>query len=174
MSSPRKPVYISFAGPPGCGKSPTAFFLSWNLNLPILSNDAIRTEVKENTLSSEKDSEKYKSLRDSRSKAILLSQKSFIYDAGVDRTWSRYKPELERHGYSYFLISFNLSEDFLARLAEAKGYTASKSIVDQWYADHQKFIDRYSADVGLVIDDKNYLSRVELSLSAVQDFIKTQ
>lgn len=43
----KSPYCITFAGPVGSGKTPIAYYLSWNLALPILNNDSMRTETQE-------------------------------------------------------------------------------------------------------------------------------
>ncbi len=41
-----KKICICFAGVPGCDKSPLAVRLSWELGLPVFSNDMIRREIR--------------------------------------------------------------------------------------------------------------------------------
>jgi broad-specificity NMP kinase len=166
-----KPFCILFAGPPGCSKTPVAYYLSWNLNLPIFNNDAIRTEVHEDTLSLKSDNDLQLKIRNERLEKLMRSKINFICDASIDRAWPKFKPKLQRAGYSTFIISFNLSSDFLIRLAKAKEYTASKTKTNKWFTCHNDFLNQYSKEIDFVINNDNFTSRLEESLKAVKRFI---
>jgi len=104
-----KPKCILFAGAPGSSKTPVAIYLSWNLGLPVFNNDAIRREVAEDTLRRicSQDPEFVKRQKE-RIDKFFKKRKSFIYDRNVDCTWEETKEKLNKYGYEYFLISFNL------------------------------------------------------------------
>lgn len=163
-----KPFCIAMAGPAGCSKTPVAFYLSQQLGLPIFSNDAIRTEVQEDTLQSDFDIPEYSNRRNDRLRDLLQPKRSFIYDASVDRRWSELEEELIKQGFRWFIISFDLSFEFWQKICKAKGYQATREQTDKWYADHQNFIEHYRDDIDLVINDSNFTKRTEIALSAVR------
>ena len=167
-----KPLLITFAGHPGSGKTPVAYYLSQNLNLPIFNNDAIRTEVHEDTLSPDFDNRLYESKRQSRLSNLLDTRRTFIYDASVDRRWKDLRKELHRLGYRFFIIGFNLSLEFRTKVWAAKGSSASPEQLARWQEDQRNFFSEYGAEVGLVITDSNFARRFELALSAVTPLIK--
>lgn len=167
-----QPLLITFAGHPGSGKTPIAYYLSQNLNLPIFNNDAIRTEVHEDALSSNLDVKLYESKRESRLKKMLDGDRSFIYDASVDRRWDELRKELNHLGYRFFIIGFNLSPEFRTKVWVAKGSSASPDQLAKWQEDQRSFFERYGSDVGLTITDSNFAQRLELALSAVTPLIK--
>ncbi len=169
--SRRSPFCILFAGPAGCSKTPVAYYLSWNLNLPIFNNDAIRTEVREDTLCSELNGKLYLQRKNKRLEKILSLQVDFIYDASIDRDWLEIKEKLKRHNYYWFIISYNLSKKFIKEMAKAKKYQASKELTDKWYNDHQKFLLNHGEEVDFVISDRNFPSRLKDSLQAVKLFL---
>ena len=161
------------AGPAGCSKSPVAHYLSWNLGLPIFNHDVIRTEVIEDTLIPGWNSDEYYKRRDERGDQILNSKKNFIYDVSIDRRWLDIKPKLKERGYSWFIISFNLSPELLAKTDKAKGYTASQETVNRWYEEHQRFWEQYQDEVDFVIDDKNFHNRLGLTLKNVKKVLNS-
>ncbi|MCL2280482.1 AAA family ATPase [Candidatus Saccharibacteria bacterium] len=170
---------ILFAGCPGSGKTPIAYYLSQNLNLPILNNDAIRTEVSEDHgwYLDGKDDAKYYTTRDERAYELLKSGKDFIYDASIDRTWSDKKAILIQSGYEWFIISINLSKDKLKQLYINKKYDKGSEgdwteRLDGWCQDHQKFLEKFSGEIGLCIDDDNFIYRLSMSLEATRRFMK--
>jgi hypothetical protein len=161
---------ITFAGPAGCSKTPVAHYLSCALGWPIFNADAIRSEVREDTLSAKLDEELFRKRRDVRLRALMASGRDFVLDASVDRTWPDLEPELEKAGYEHFIISYELSDKFLTQLYEAKGYQALSDIV-RWQNDHRDFLDKYEDEVGVSIDDANFESRLEVASEAVQKWV---
>jgi predicted kinase len=151
-----------FAGPAGCSKTPTATYLSCQLNLPIFNNDAIRTEVIEDFKVF--DQEEYVKRRDDRLKKIVESGISFICDASIDREYKQIKELLDQYGYQKKIISFDLSREFLKELFQAKNYTEINSI-ETWLNDHNQFLADYNQEVDLHITDENFAERLNLSLS---------
>ena len=71
----KRPICISFAAPVGTSKTPIATYLSWNTGLPIFSNDAIRSEVHQDTSSGNLDQEIYLERRDERLTKVISSKK---------------------------------------------------------------------------------------------------
>ncbi len=160
-----KPICIAFATAAGVGKTPVAHYLSINLNLPIFSNDSIRTEVREDK--SELDEDVYNQRRDERLKHLLKTGHSFIYEASVDRKWPSLKKELEENGYRFFIISFDLSTKFIEHLYDTKGY-GNREFLPGWINDHRNFLEDYRADVGLMIDNSTYPERLKKSLAGAK------
>lgn len=156
---------ITFAGVPGCSKSPIAHHLGWNLGLPIFNNDTLRTEVKEDLRKFNQT--EYEKRRDERVQALLESGISFIYDASVDRLWETHRKKLEEAGYEVFIISLDLSRQLVDRLYESKGYTEVAPL-DGYVMDHEVFLENYGDLVGLHIDDGSFTTRLEKSLDAAR------
>lgn len=164
---PKEKFIITFAGPMGCSKTPVAYYLSWKLNLPILNNDAIRTEVIED-LGRFSEAE-YLKRRDERIKENIEKERTFIYDASVDRAWKDWADNLE--GYDVFIISFDFSKNFLLKLYTSKGYDEAIEEIDRFMADHEKFINQFGDKVDLRITDENFKNRLKLSLDAVEEWM---
>lgn len=161
-------VCITFAGAIGSSKTPIAYYLSWNLGLPILSNDSIRTEVTEDQDGFSQ--EEYLRRRDERSTALIESGRSFIYDASVDRYWGDRKQLLIDAGYKSFIISLDLSKDKLQKMHKSKGYTLDD--IDKYIDDHERFLQSYPNDVNLHISDSDFDDRLSMSLEAVNGWLQ--
>lgn len=156
---------ILFAGAVGSSKTPIAMYLSGMLDLSIFNNDAIRTEVIEDL--GRFDSEEHLKRRNERLQGVLGRGFSFIVDASIDREWGTLQEWLPKYGYSFFIISLDLSKEKLIQLYEAKGYTESLQTIDRFIADHEAFLKQYGNVVGLRITDENFSRRLELSYQAV-------
>lgn len=161
------------AGQPGSSKSPLAYYLSWKNGLPIFSNDAIRKEVMEDSLQPGWDNDEYQERRKERLNEVLGSNKSFIYDAGIERRWEELKPELEKAGYAWFVISFNLSQERLQKMRAVVGFNESQETVERWAREYKNFSNQYKDDIGLVIDDNNFAKRMELAHQKAQEFLRS-
>ena len=83
-----------------------------------------------------------------------------------------FKEQLSKYTYKYFIISLDLSKELLIKLYQAKGYDESLKRLDTLLQDHEKFLERFSDDVGFSISDDQFLNRLELSLKNVDDWIK--
>lgn len=162
---------ITFAGAIGCGTTPIANYLSYNLNLAVFNNDAIRVEVMEDLL--EFNQEEFIKRRDSRANELLSFNKPVIYDAALDRTWIDFKPKLDKFNYKCFVISLDLSKEFLVNLYKAKNYTEFNAL-DRTFNEHQLFLEKHSNIVNLSITDNQFKDRLSLSLNAAKEFIKAQ
>ena len=79
---------------------------------------------------------------------------------------------MSKYTYKYFIISLDLSKELLIKLYQAKGYDESLKRLDTLLQDHEKFLERFSDDVGFSISDDQFLNRLELSLENVDDWIK--
>lgn len=158
---------ITFAGPVGTSKTPIAYYLSWNLGLPVLSNDIIRVEVEEDLGAF--DQGEYERRRDERLKTLIASGKSFIYDASVDRQWPKLKDWLG--DYQAFIISLDLSQTKIEQLYKAKGYTETQ-LIPQLYQQHQDFLKEHDAEVSLSIKDDDFPQRLQISLQSVKSAIE--
>jgi predicted kinase len=108
------PICITFAGPVGSSKTPIATYLSWNLNLPVFNNDAIRSEVAEDL--GKFDVEVYKQRQKERAEQLIQSGINCILDASIDREWPNVKPKLLEKGYKCFIISLDLSRELMEKL----------------------------------------------------------
>lgn len=159
---------VAFAGPVGSSKTPVAFYLSHTLNLPVFSTDAIRSEVSEDLL--HYDTKEFEKRRDQRLKEVINKGNSFILDASIDREWPKYKKWIEEGNYDFFIISMDLSKEFVVRLFEAKLYQAFIHI-DKWMNDHELFLDNYAKDINLSITDSNFKDRLKLSSEKLNDWI---
>jgi hypothetical protein len=162
-----KPICILFAGMVGTSKTPIATYISWKCGLPIFNNDAIRSEVHEDTLSQDFDEKLYLNRRDERLKELLSSKKNFVLDASIDRSWKKLKEMLVESDYHWLIISLDLSHDFVLKLYESKSYDETAKNVDQLYAEHQGFIDEFSKDIFLRINDNNFSQRLDICFKAV-------
>lgn len=167
-----KPKCILFAGPGGCSKTPVAYYLSWNLNLPIFNNDTIRTEVIEDKFVHVPQDPEYIKRRDERLEVLLGKRSSFIYDASIDREWKLITEALEENGYEYFIISYDLSKEMLIKRGVAKGYGSYAELTETWHSDHEAFLKNSGLKVGLTINDSNFEKRLQLSLDAIQMFLE--
>ena len=162
-------ILVTFAGAVGSSKTPIAFHLSYKFNLPIFNTDAIRSEVTEDLLIFNK--EEYKSRRDKRLKALIDKGESFILDASIDREWASRRESILKKGYQIFIVSIDISRDFLINLYKAKGYEESLKRVDDLYNDHKKFLRNFSKDISLHIKDKDFKKRLNLSENKLKEFL---
>ena len=160
---------IVFAGSVGSSKTPIAFYLSYTFNLPMFNTDAIRSEVREDLLGY--NVKEYKKRRDKRLKGIIDKGNSFILDASIDREWVNYKKLVDESNYKIFIISIDLSKDFLIKLFKAKNYEAIDKL-DGWIKDHQDFLVQYGTIVNLHITDKNFKDRLQISSDAFKKWLK--
>ena len=135
--------------------------------MPVFNTDAIRSEVKED--SGRFDIPEFDRRRAERFAEMLGRLRPFIYDASVDRLWPEMSQQLQVAGYDVFVVSLDLSPDFLRRLYEAKGYDLA--VVDKYHADHQAFLETYSEVVSLHINDADFPHRLELAAVAIEHWL---
>lgn len=166
-----QPICICFAGAVGSSKTPIANYLSYKLNLPVFNTDAIRSEVTEDL--SFFDEQAFKERRDSRISEIIDKKISIIFDASQDREWSNFKKILSENGYSYFIISLDLSKEKLTKFYNNKGYSESLLRLDKLIAEHNKFIEENNKEISLVINDDNFLNRLDVCYLAVSKYLES-
>jgi len=160
---------ILFAGAVGCSKTPTAFYLSQQLNLPIFSNDVIRTEVMEDL--GFLDEVEYVKRRNERFLDLVLRGISFVNDPSIDRQYQDTFEILEKYGYEFFVVSFDLSKEFLRELYKIKKYEESLANLDQLFLDHENFLKINQDLVGVRINDESFPNRLELVLEGVENLL---
>jgi predicted kinase len=160
---------ITFAGAAGSSKTPIASYLSSTLNLPVFSNDAIRTEVTEDLLGFDKKT--YDERQQSRCKSMLATGNSFIYDASVDRKWSTLDDWLKQEDYRCFIISLDLTYSLLAKLYAAKNYVNTPDLLEKYIEQHQAFLAEYNQVVGLHITDANFADRLSIAHEHVSNWL---
>jgi hypothetical protein len=165
-----KQFCVTFAGVVGSSKTPIAYYLSQRFNLPILNNDAIRTEVIEDYL--ELNQDEFEKRRNIRGNQLLQSGDSFIFDTSIDRGWKELKDYLNRYDYKYFIISLDLTKDLLTKLYQAKGYTDSLLRLDQLILDHDKFVEEYANEVQVHITDQDFKDRLEISAQELSKWLE--
>ncbi len=164
----KKKFVITFSGVPGSSKTPIAYYLSWNLGLPIFNNDTLRTESIEDTGSF--NPENYTKLRDARLDQLLALNTSFIYDASIDRQWASGKVWLDEHNYEHFVINMELDRDFVETLYKAKGYTQTDKL-EGWFEDHAKFLRNYPDVPNIHITSEAFPERLNISLKNTKEWI---
>ena len=164
-------ICITFAGAIGSSKTPIANYLSTKLSLPIYNNDAIRSEVIEDLGAFDPD--EYIKRRNLRLSEIAENGVSFIYDASVDREWGKFKKQLQSNGYKYFIISIDLSQDFLKKLYRTKGYLKTLKRIDELVNDHNIFLEKYSNDITVHITKDDFKQRLKKSYKKILEWIET-
>lgn len=138
-------------------------------------------EVREDMLSDDNDDpavrKEFLDRSVSRYQALLQKGVCFIDDSSADRSWKQQPGDqyfqLKDHGYDYFIISMDLSADFIRKLHGAN-HSLSRDYLNKYYDGHQKFLEAYVADVALSITDDNFLRRMELCENAVSEFLKNR
>lgn len=166
-----KKYCISFAGPIGSSKTPIAYYLSQKFNLIMINNDTIRIEVTEER--GYLDEEEYQKRRNNRVEEMLETGQSFIFDASIDRSWDVFEQYLKSFGYSWFVISIDISKELLTRLYHAKNYSFTPEEIDQNYEEHQQFLKEHPEHINLHLTDDDFLNRLELSAKAFEDWTIT-
>lgn len=161
---------ILFAGAVGSSKTPIAHYVSIGLGLPILNNDVIRTEVLEDV--GEFDKKEYDSRVDARVKQALAEERSFIYDASIDRSWESLRELFAKNNYSWCVISLDLSKDFLADLYRTKGYLESLERIDGLVGDHHKFVEMFGFDIAGSINETDFPNRLEKGLEIAKGWLQ--
>lgn len=176
-----KPFIVTFAGPPGTSKTPIAFYLSHTFRLPIIQMDAIRMEVREDLLidNSDDPSVRAEFLKRAYDRYQPLLQKGvcFIDDSSADRSWKQNPDDqyyqLAEHGYDYFIISMDLSQDFIVKL-HAANKSRSKDNSEKYYNDHQTFVQQYTADIGVHITDESFPARMDICEQTFGQFLNSR
>lgn len=161
---------VSFAGVPGTSKTLIANYLSWNFNLPIFSNDEIRKEITQNN--GKFDQELYEKTRDLRLGELLSFDRSFIYDASVDRRWSDAIEWHKEHGFEHFVINLDLSRSFVEDLLRLNN-DKIRHQYDRWYAEHENFMKEFRYVPKVTITDKDFINRLEIVKKSLSEWLNT-
>lgn len=159
-----KKFCIAFAGVPGCGKSTLAHRLSWELGLPVFSNDMIRHEICIEQ-SGKLDIEAYNLRHGQYIDKLITKQRSFIYDASVDRRWTDLKRRSDKEGYDIFLVSFNLSPDFMHKLRANIDSPVSEDAMQVYFRQHAEFLEKYKEHVNMYITDQDFPERFDRAIA---------
>ena len=166
-----KNIIITYAWAIGCWKSPITNYISTKLWLPTFNTDTIRSEVCEDYLKFDED-EARKRIKE-RLNDVIQNGISFICDASVDRKRKNLIKEiLIKNNYEYFIVSIDLNKETLSRFYKAKLYSDSMKMIDRVYEDHQKFLEEYSDDINLHINEDNYNERLEIVYKAISQRMK--
>jgi predicted kinase len=184
-----KPYAVVFSGVPGTSKSIVGHALSCEYQLPILSSDNVRFEVKEDlrvqSLNIREDlmftsvnqngalAEYEKRIKDRRQE-VLARGMPVILDGSVDRTWTEVKATLQEHNYDWFMVDMELTRVFLEDLYRGTGREGYITQLDMYQADHQRFIDEYAEDITLEINDTTFLDRRRVAIDGLQHFLDTR
>ena len=160
---------ICFAGPAGSSKTTIAHYLSENFNLAIFSNDAIRAEVGADL--GEFEQGEYEKRRDERVERILKKGFSFIYDASVDREWDKLHKALMQYDYKWFIISIDLTKDFLTKLYKAGGQDETLKNINKFITDHENFLKNHGSEVGARVTHENFAQRLQICAKAFEQWL---
>jgi hypothetical protein len=166
-----KKFLVTFAGAVGSSKTPIASYFSYKFDLPIFNTDAIRSEVIEDFLVFNE--EEFRLRRNKRLKELLNKGKSFILDASIDREWINLRESVTKEDYQFFIISLDISKNFLIKLYKAKHYEESLSKIDELYNDHEEFLINYINDIALHITDRTFKQRLGLSENKFKEFLNS-
>ena len=161
---------IAVAGAVGSSKTTIASYLSQNLNIAILNNDALRSEIRESIGSF--DESTYEKLRKQKLQSLIDKKLPFIYDASIDRRWGELKTILDKSNYIYFVISLNYTKPLIEKLLIARG--SDISTLDKYMSDHDNFLKLYASEVNLHLSDKDFDNSLKISLDAVEDWLKSR
>jgi hypothetical protein len=175
MTKP-KPYGVVFAGVQGTSKTIIAQHLSYTFNLPIFRTDTVRHEVKEDMLVDSinipEALAEYERRYDARHGEILKRGKPMIFDNSVDRRWGTIKPKLQTAGFTWYLISLDLSRQFIETLYAKTGRAKAIEKLDRYFQQHEEFVAKYSGDINLKITDDMFLGRLEYAVKGLKQFIK--
>jgi hypothetical protein len=173
-----KPYAVVFSGVPGSSKSIVAEALSYKFSLPIFSTDNLRFEIQEDLLSRsinrEDCAEEYKRRYASRIAEILSSNRPFIRDGSVDRTWPDVKSRLQAANYDWFMVGMELSRDFMESLYMATGRPIAAQQLPVYIAQHNTFMADYSSDVDIMVTDETFHVRREIAVAGLERYLSTE
>ncbi len=102
---------------------------------------------------------------------LLAKGRSVIYDASVDRTWQAFKQRLEQEGYITFLISFDLSPEFVKKLGTSASSLIDSDAMEVYFTQHKKFLDAHGSTVDVHLTDKNFADRFDICIKAIDDML---
>lgn len=117
------------------------------------------------------DADVYIQKRDERLKNILSDKTNFIYDASVDREWSKKAEWINNYDYQVFIISIDFSLNKLKQIYKYKAYNEIDNLERAWQ-DHQDFLAKHSNIVNLSLTDDDFDNRLDKCLVAVKNWLK--
>jgi len=168
-STENKPFVICFAGVPGSGKSPIAHYLAVELALTRFERDQIRKEVRDDLWTADINRpdalEEFNKRSDDRQRELIVRNISHVLDSSVDRSWSKTKRMYEDAGFRWFLISLDVSDEYMIRLYDLYGNTRKQALIN-YSNQHKAFLRDHSKDVNISIKEENYSKRLTLCKSA--------
>jgi hypothetical protein len=164
-----KPLCICFAAAPGSGISSISYRLSWELDLPIFSNNSIRNEIRSQQEIPGLDVEAYNTRREQYLEKLFGYNRSFIYDASVDRKWGEFKQDLEQRGYRWLLISLDFSLEFVRTLNTHNPGRIADEHMANYAKHHEDFLAQHREDINLHITEDTFPQRFELSLATAKE-----
>jgi len=164
-------ICITFAGPWWCWKSPLANYLSCKFWLPIINADNIRSEIIEDLWYLDEKIFKHRTYN--RLEETLITWKSLIIDASVDREWEKIKWLLKNYKYDYYIISFDISSNLLRKLYNNKWYDNFLPDITRYLDEHKNFNKLYKNDISIVITDGNYKNRLEYSYDKLKSIFNS-
>jgi len=182
-----KPYAVVFSGVPGTSKSITAQAISCEFQIPILSNDTVRFEVKEDLrvkhLSIKEDLEfasvnqngalvEYDRRIKERRLEILDRGIPIVLDGSVDRTWETVKNDLMVNNYDWFMVDMELTRQFMEDLYRGTGREAFIDQLDSYFEDHRIFIEHHQADISVEITDDLFLDRRKVAIDGLHRFLE--
>ena len=157
----KKPICITFSWTIWSGKSTISNYLSTKLNLPIFSNDSLRSEVFQDYWETNKTV--HLELRNKRMEEVLKSGNSFIWDFSIDREWKDYKQLLSNYNYRFFLICIHSDS---TSTTEQKWPSSLKN-----FNEHELFLNTYTSDLNLHITQENFKDRMNICYEWIEKII---
>lgn len=166
---------VVFAGVPGSSKTIISNYLSTKFNLPVFNNDQLRFEVKEDmraaNINTPEVLAEYERRYTERFEDFLSTGHSMLLDGSIDRRWPQTKEQLEKFGYGWFLIDMELTSEFLEKFFIATGRPKFLDQLPRYLDDHAKFMNKYSEDVNIQINDAHFPDRIKIAEAALRKFI---
>jgi hypothetical protein len=171
-----KPYAVTFAGVQGSSKTIISNYLSWKFGLPIFNNDQLRAEVKEDlmvdNINIPEALAEFEKRMTGRRLEIFATRRPIIFDGSVDRRWEESKKQFLDADYDWFLVSLNLSKEFLVKLFNSTGRAKfAQTKLDGYLKQHEEFVDKYDSDVSVRITDETFKDRLKVSADGLQSFL---
>ncbi len=170
-----KPFAVVFAGVPGSSKTIISNYLSAKFRLPVFNNDQLRFEVKEDMMADNINRPdvlaEYERRYKERFEELLATGHPMLLDGSIDRRWAETKEQLSRHGYGWFVIDMELSEEFLDKFFVATGRPKFLDKLPKYLDDHRIFMEKYSDDVSVQITDDTFKNRIDIAAKSLENFI---
>jgi len=171
------PYAVVFAGIPGTSKTPISHYLSCEFSLPIFSTDQIRFEVREDlrlaNINRPGGVEEFEKRFAERFDRLLAAQVPVIIDGSSDRKWSERKLKLTEAGYGWYMISMELTKNFLLKLYADTGRSWwADDNLDPYLQQHEEFLHKFKADIDVEIHDDNFGDRLQVAADGLKKFLE--